>query len=145
MLSISIVYPSSLIAASKVCKEQYDGDIPPTFESLMELNGVADKIAALVMAIAWEQPEVAIAVDTHVNRISHRLGWVKTKRPTPKETRKALEEWLPKEHWYSINQMLVGFGQTICEARKPKCQGCPVESLCPKIGVTRSMKRGSFD
>lgn len=73
------------------------------------------------------------AVDTHVHRISNRLGWVKTK--TPEATRKALEEWLPFEMWSEVNHLLVGFGQQICSATKPQCQSCLNNKLCP-VGIS---------
>lgn len=83
---------------------------------------------------------MAIAVDTHVNRISQRLGWARPKLFTEKtkpteETREELEEWLPSEYWGSINPLLVGFGQMRCAAIKPQCEGCPVEAMCPRVGV----------
>lgn len=70
-------------------------------------------------------------VDTHVHRISNRLGWVKKKTKTPEETRKALECWLPKELWREVNHMLVGFGQTICRPVGPHCVSCVNKPICP--------------
>lgn len=78
-------------------------------------------------------------MDTHVHRISNRLGWVKTK--TPEETRKALEEVLPFELWSELNLLLVGFGQQICLATKPQCKSCLNNKLCPVgISITKSNK-----
>jgi endonuclease-3 len=80
---------------------------------------------------------VGICVDTHVHRISNRLGWAKTwnkknpKAQDPEKTREELESWLPREHWGSINILLVGFGQTICYPRAPKCEECKVNQICP--------------
>jgi endonuclease-3 len=71
-----------------------------------------------------------IPVDVHVHRISNRLGWVDTTTPAEK-TQEALEAWIPKEYWEEVNVLLVGFGQQICEARKPKCKECRVSSMCP--------------
>lgn len=72
-------------------------------------------------------------MDTHVHRISNRLGWVKTK--TPEETRKGLESWLPRELWSEVNQLLVGFGQQVCLPQRPQCATCLNHELCP-FGIT---------
>lgn len=77
-------------------------------------------------------------VDTHVHRISNRLGWVKKKTKTPEDTRKALEAWLPKELWYEINHMLVGFGQTICRPVGPHCNSCLNKATCPSVVLKSS-------
>lgn len=76
-------------------------------------------------------------MDTHVHRISNRLGWVKTK--TPEQTRLALEDWLPKDKWQEVNHMLVGYGQTLCKPIKPMCEQCPVRDLCLKVGTRKSI------
>lgn len=70
-------------------------------------------------------------VDTHVHRISNRLGWVKKTTKNPEGTRKELEAWLPKELWEEVNHLLVGFGQTICKPVNPQCSTCSNLSLCP--------------
>lgn len=72
---------------------------------------------------------IVLGVDTHVHRISNRLGWVNTK--TPEETRKALEDWLPQELWSEVNHLLVGFGQQICQPIKAQCATCLNHELCP--------------
>jgi endonuclease-3 len=116
---------------TKICKEQYDGDIPPDVESLQKLPGVGPKMAYLCMSTAWNM-EVGIGVDTHVHRISNRLGWIETHKP--EQTRIALEKFLPKENWHHVNQLLVGFGQTICTPTYPKCEKCLLskeDGLCP--------------
>ncbi|KAI8904094.1 DNA glycosylase [Gorgonomyces haynaldii] len=115
-----------------ILKEQYDGDIPAELDDMLKLPGVGPKMAHLCMQVAWDKT-LGIGVDTHVHRISNRLGWVKTK--DPEQTRKALEEWLPTEYWRHINVMLVGFGQVQCLPVKPLCQDCPVKDLCPKVGT----------
>ncbi|KAK3089665.1 hypothetical protein FSP39_005465 [Pinctada imbricata] len=113
---------------SKILQEKYNEDIPDSVEGLCKLPGVGPKMAYLAMKCAWGQV-VGIGVDTHVHRISNRLGWVKTKQP--EDTRKALEDWLPREHWSSINHLLVGFGQQICTPVGPKCVGCLNNTICP--------------
>ncbi|RZC36914.1 HhH-GPD domain containing protein, partial [Asbolus verrucosus] len=79
------------------------------------------------MKTAWGEV-TGIGVDTHVHRITNRLGWVKTK--TPEDTRKGLEKWLPKEHWSELNNLLVGFGQQVCKPVKPQCATCLNNSVC---------------
>ncbi|XP_024631851.1 endonuclease III homolog 2, chloroplastic isoform X2 [Medicago truncatula] len=118
-----------------ICLTKYDGDIPNSIEELLSLPGVGPKIAHLVMIIAWNNVQ-GICVDTHVHRISNRLGWVSrpgTKQRTsiPEETRKALERWLPREEWVAINLLLVGFGRTICTPLRPRCGECGVSRFCP--------------
>ncbi|KAJ3280063.1 DNA N-glycosylase and apurinic/apyrimidinic (AP) lyase [Borealophlyctis nickersoniae] len=117
---------------ARVCKEQYGGDIPDTVEGLKALQGVRKKVAYLCMQFAWDK-NVGIGVDTHVHRITNRLGWVSTK--TADETGLALEDWLPQSEWKSINPVFVGLGQTLCTASAPFCNECPAKDLCPKKGV----------
>lgn len=130
--------------AAQILKDKYEGDIPRTIKDLCELPGVGPKMAHLCMNEAWNQV-TGIGVDVHVHRISGRLHWVpKTGIKTPEDTRKALEKWLPREHWREINKLLVGFGQTICTPLRPKCDECYNNVICPsaklKSGV-RSPKR----
>ena len=118
----------SILKATKIIIEKYDGDIPNELEGLLELPGVGPKIGLLCMQICFGV-NIGIAVDTHVHRISNRLGWAKSKNP--EGTRKQLEEWLPKEQWGEINFLLVGFGQEYCKAIKPNCIDCLARELCP--------------
>nr|KJB71882.1 hypothetical protein B456_011G146700 [Gossypium raimondii] len=113
----------------------YDGDIPSSLEELLLLPGIGPKMAHLVMNVAWNDVQ-GICVDTHVHRISNRLGWVsrsgtKQKTSSPEETRVALQQWLPKEEWVPINPLLVGFGQTICTPLRPRCETCSITLFCP--------------
>ncbi|KAM3326641.1 endonuclease III 1, chloroplastic [Capsicum chacoense] len=139
----SLIYPvgfytrkaRQLKQVAKICLSKYDGDIPSTLDDLLLLPGVGPKIAHLVMIMAWNKVE-GICVDTHVHRVSNRLGWVLrpgTKQGTrsPEETRVSLQKWLPKEEWVSINLLLVGFGQTICTPLRPRCAKCTVSEFCP--------------
>uniref|UniRef100_A0A914LFN8 Endonuclease III homolog n=1 Tax=Meloidogyne incognita TaxID=6306 RepID=A0A914LFN8_MELIC len=105
-----------------ILREKYNDDIPNTFEGLCELPGVGPKMANLTIQIAFGRIGEGIGVDTHVHRISNRLNWVKTK--TPEQTEFELREVLPKNEWSTINQLLVGFGQTICLPVGPKCLDC---------------------
>ncbi|KAJ3671504.1 hypothetical protein LUZ60_007583 [Juncus effusus] len=120
---------------AQTCLEKYSGDIPSTLSDLLSLKGVGPKMAHLVMDLAWNNVS-GICIDTHVHRISNRLGWVfksgtKQKTSNPEETRVALEAWLPKDEWSPINPLLVGFGQTVCTARFPKCGICGINTICP--------------
>ncbi|KAL8208545.1 hypothetical protein R6Q57_007957 [Mikania cordata] len=114
---------------ARISISNYHGDIPSTLEGLLSLPGLGPKMAHLVMHVAWNNVE-GICVDTHVHRISNRLGWV-TQTKTPEQTREALQKWLPKEEWAPINPLLVGFGQTICTPLRPSCGLCSLNGLCP--------------
>ncbi|XP_063917500.1 endonuclease III-like protein 1 [Zophobas morio] len=113
---------------TQILKNNFSGDIPKTVEDLCKLPGVGPKMAHLCMKTAWNET-TGIGVDTHVHRICNRLGWVNSK--TPDETRKSLQEWLPKELWDEIGLLLVGFGQQICQPVKPQCATCLNHELCP--------------
>ncbi|CAM9772155.1 unnamed protein product [Ascophyllum nodosum] len=112
------------------------GAIPDTVEGLLDLPGVGPKMAYLVMDVAWGRNE-GICVDTHVHRISNRLGWVDTwnrskpRSQNPEKTRKHLQAWLPREHWSEVNGLLVGFGQQVCRAVGPSCSTCGIRDICP--------------
>ncbi|CAL2037956.1 unnamed protein product [Caenorhabditis brenneri] len=113
---------------ARILTDKYSGDIPDSLDGLCSLPGVGPKMANLVMQIAWDKCE-GIAVDTHVHRISNRLGWIKTS--TPEKTQKALEILLPKSEWQPINHLLVGFGQMLCQPVRPKCSACLCKFTCP--------------
>jgi len=104
----------------------FGGRIPGTAENLMRLPGVGRKTANLVAAQAFNRAE--ICVDVHVQRISNRLGLVRTK--TPRETEEALKRVVPKRYWRDLNHLLVAFGQTVCRPRHPKCGECPIKIYC---------------
>jgi endonuclease-3 len=129
-------YPTKaerLLAISRILLERYDGEVPDTLEELTALPGVGRKTANLVLVEGYGIP--AICVDTHVHRISNRIGYVKTKRPD--ETEQALRRKLPKKHWIRYNELLVAFGQAVCRPVSPFCSRCPVAGMCPRIGVDR--------
>ncbi|MGC8917238.1 MAG: endonuclease III domain-containing protein [Thermoanaerobaculum sp.] len=119
------------IARELVTKHQ--GQVPACREALEGLPGVGRKTANLVLGLAFGVP--AICVDTHVHRISNRLGLVRTRQP--EETEKALQEVLPREWWIPLNDLLVTFGQRVCTPVSPRCSACPLDPRCPKMGVTR--------
>ncbi|KAF1760936.1 hypothetical protein GCK72_009189 [Caenorhabditis remanei] len=126
---------------AKILVDKYSGDIPDSLDGLCSLPGVGPKMANLVMQIAWNKCE-GIAVDTHVHRISNRLGWIKT--DTPEKTRKALEILLPKSEWQPINHLLVGFGQMLCQPLRPKCSTCLCRFTCPS-STDKKMKKEESD
>jgi endonuclease-3 len=115
-------------------ESEFGGRVPDTIDALLAFKGVGRKTAALVVSLGYNRP--AICVDTHVHRISNRLGWVKTK--TPDETERALMDTVARRHWIGINETMVGFGQQVCVPVSPKCSLCPLEKTCPRLGVTRS-------
>jgi endonuclease-3 len=121
-------------AIAKALLERHAGKVPDTIEELLELPGVGRKTANLVVTLGYGKP--GICVDTHVHRITNRLGWVET--TTPDATERALREILPRRQWIPINETLVRHGQAICAPISPICSTCPVERGCPRIGVGRS-------
>ncbi len=122
-----------IIQIAKTIVEKHGGKVPDTLEELTSLPGVGRKTANIVLYVAFSKP--AIAVDTHVHRISNRLGWVKTKKP--EETEKELMKILAKNLWGPINGSMVEFGRRICRPISPKCEECPLKNLCP----SRSQKK----
>jgi endonuclease III len=113
--------------------ETYHGVVPDSVDELLKMKGVGRKTANLVVNEGYGKP--AICVDTHVHRISNRLGLVATRNPY--ETEKALERILPQEYWIVYNTLLVAFGQRICKPLSPLCSTCPLSPFCPRVGVTR--------
>lgn len=111
---------------SKIIHEQYHDTVPKSREKLLNIRGIGRKTANLVLGMAYGIP--AICVDTHVHRISNRLGLIKTK--TPEETEYALEKILPKKYWIVWNKLLVMWGQNICTPRAPKCAQCAIRRFC---------------
>ncbi len=121
----------------QVCRDlidKFDGRVPDEIDDLLTLKGVGRKTANLVVTEAYGKP--GICVDTHVHRISNRWGLVSA--ATAEKTETALRAVLPRRHWLEYNGLLVAFGQTICHPVSPWCSRCPIEALCPRIGVARS-------
>ncbi|PKN18546.1 MAG: endonuclease III [Deltaproteobacteria bacterium HGW-Deltaproteobacteria-6] len=119
------------------CRElidRFDSKVPDNLDDLLSMKGVGRKTANLVITLAYGKD--GICVDTHVHRISNRLGYVKTK--TPDETEMALRGRLPRKHWIIYNTLLVFFGRKTCKPVSPLCSTCPIKQYCPRIGVTVS-------
>lgn len=124
----------TLLEISRAIVERYKGKVPDFIDELLTLKGVGRKTANLVMTEGFGKP--AICVDTHVHRISNRLGYVNT--TTPEETEWALRDKLPKEFWIEYNALLVLWGQNICKPVSPLCSRCAVYAICRRVGVTLS-------
>lgn len=114
--------------------DRFGGRVPSDLDALLTLPGVGRKTANLVVTFAFGLP--GICVDTHVHRITNRLGFVVT--DTPDETELALRATLPRRHWIGLNDLLVAFGQTLCQPLSPHCSRCPVRRSCARVGVRRS-------
>ena len=114
-------------AAKRICGE-FGGEVPDTMEELLTLPGVARKTANIVLSSAFKKAE-GIAVDTHVKRLSERLGL--SAQQAPEKIEKDLMALVPKKDWLDFNYLLVNHGRAICIARKPKCPECPLKNLCP--------------
>jgi endonuclease-3 len=118
----------------RIIRDDFDDEVPAREADLLSMPGVGRKTANLVLGLGFGIP--AICVDTHVHRISNRLGMVSTN--TPEQTERALMKVLPRDLWVPINDLLVTFGQNRCHPTSPRCTNCPLEDLCPRNGVTRS-------
>jgi len=118
---------------SQLLMTDHGGEVPADQKALLALPGVGIKTANLTLNLGFNID--AICVDTHVHRISNRMGWIQTK--TPEESEKALQLVMPQRHWIPLNEALVLFGQQTCTPLSPKCSQCPFEETCPKEGVTK--------
>jgi endonuclease-3 len=142
-----LIYPVSFYRnkarhVKETCRqlmERFGGRVPDTMEKLLTLPGVGRKTANLVLILSHGSRD-NICVDTHVHRISNRLGWVRTK--TPDQTEQALYTAVPRRWWPQVNLFLVTWGQNVCRPIYPKCGACVVSSLCPRVGVTRVSRTG---
>ncbi len=141
-----LIYPVSFYrhkarhvkATARILQEKFGGRVPATMEELLTLPGVGRKTANLVLILAFSSRR-NICVDTHVHRISNRLGWVRTR--TPDETEQALYAATEKRWWSTINLYLVTWGQNVCRPFYPRCGDCVLSPMCPRIGVTRASSK----
>jgi endonuclease III len=118
-----------------ICAQLIDrcgGQVPSKLEELLELPGVGRKTANIVVTLAFRK--AGIAVDTHVHRISNRLGYVKTK--SADDTELALRQKLPRRYWLIYNDLLVAYGQNLCKPISPFCSKCKISAYCRRVGVT---------
>ena len=118
----------NVMGAARMILEEYDGAVPDTMEDLLRLPGVARKTANIVLGTAFGKVE-GIAVDTHVNRLSHRLGFSREKGADKVE--RDLMAVFPKERWYRLTYLLIEHGRAVCDARRPRCDACVLADICP--------------
>lgn len=117
----------NIVAACKMLVEKYDGKVPSTRQELMALPGVGQKTAGVVLLAAFGDDQ--IPVDTHVFRVSNRIGLCSEN--TPEKTEKALRKVLPRENWSHAHHLIIWHGRRCCAARKPACERCPLrDGLC---------------
>jgi len=136
-----LIYPVSfyrqkakhLRAACEILISRFGGRVPTSMDELLTLPGVGRKTANLVLILAFKSL-TSICVDTHVHRISNRLGWVRTN--TPDETERALYQATDDHWWPYINLYLVTWGQNVCRPVYPRCRSCAIAAYCPRVGVT---------
>lgn len=124
----------NIVAACRMIVSDYGGEVPADKEQLTRLPGVGGKTANVVLSVGFGIP--ALAVDTHVFRVSNRLGLAQGK--TPEEVEKQLTAWIPREKWSAAHHWLIWHGRRICAARNPKCADCPLAALCPSEGLSQS-------
>lgn len=129
-----------MVASAKKIMQKYNGKVPKDIPNLTSLPGVGRKTANCVLVYGYGTP--AIIVDTHVHRISQRLGWLKSR--SPEETEKKLRSIVPKKYWKTLNTILVLHGRSICSPIRPKCWDCPILGYChygkggvKKLGLRR--------
>jgi endonuclease-3 len=142
----TLIYPVSFYrhkakhvrATCRLLVDRFKGRVPATMEELLMLPGVGRKTANLVLILSFKSLK-NICVDTHVHRISNRLGWVETR--TPDETEQALYTRTRERWWPYINLYLVTWGQNVCRPIYPRCGACVIREYCPQIGVTQVAKR----
>jgi endonuclease-3 len=143
-----LIYPVSFYrhkarhvkACCAMIVSRFGGRVPGTMEELVSLPGVGRKTANLVLILAFKSQR-NICVDTHVHRISNRLGWVRTK--VPDETEQALYQAIDRRWWPYLNLYLVTWGQNVCRPVHPRCGRCAIARTCPKIGVTPPLATAS--
>jgi endonuclease III len=125
----------SISGAAKRVVSEFGGKVPDTMEELLTLPGVARKTANVVLGVAFKKAE-GVVVDTHVLRLSHRLGL--TRAEDPKRVEEDLMRVIPRDRWIAFSHEMIHHGRRICEARKPKCADCPLETLCHAADKTWS-------
>jgi endonuclease-3 len=121
----------NIIACCKQIVEKYGGQVPATMEELTPLPGVGRKTANVILGNAFDVP--GITVDTHVGRLSRRMGL--TTEEDPEKVERALMNCLPKKEWTMFSHRMIFHGRQVCFARKPNCEGCAINKICPRAGV----------
>jgi endonuclease-3 len=141
----TVSYPNNktkhLIGLGKMLLADFGGEIPSTVEELVKLPGVGRKTANVITSVIWQQPNMA--VDTHVYRVSRRLGLVPLTAKTPLEVEKQLVKHLPKEHIHKAHHWLILHGRYTCLARSPKCSLCTITHLCKYFEKTHKNEKAA--
>lgn len=129
-------------AACRVLVEKHQGQVPAVMDSLLELPGVARKTANVVLGVGFGKSD-GVVVDTHVQRLSRRLGL--TRESKPERIESDLMKLFPRTQWIRLSHLLIHHGRTLCLARRPRCEDCPIEADChsPEKTVKRSSRTGS--
>ncbi len=120
-------------AACQILVEKYDGEVPEHYKDLIELPGIGRKIATVILSTCFGKLE-GITIDTHNIRLAYRLGL--TKHKDAKKIEQDLLPFVPKKYWGEWSLLLIYHGREVCNARKPFCTKCPLNKICPKVGVT---------
>jgi endonuclease-3 len=118
----------SIVGLARAIVEKHSGEVPRTMDDLVKLPGVGRKTANVVLGVMWNNPE-GVVVDTHVMRLSQRLGW--SKNNEPEKIERDLCAILPRSEWDHASHVLIFHGRRVCFARKPDCEGCSVNDVCP--------------
>ena len=141
----SVSYPNSkadhLVKMARMVTERYGGEIPHDMDALLTLPGVGRKTANVVQSVAFDKP--TLAVDTHVYRVSHRLGLVSDKDNTPYKVEMVLTKNIPEEDIPRAHHWLLLHGRYVCTARKPHCERCDLNGVCPSAGQKDSASLGT--
>jgi endonuclease III len=127
---------AALRGMSQVLIDEFDGEVPRSIAGLLKLKGVARKTANVVQSACFPEevatdPDAGIAVDTHVGRVAVRLGLAKHNSKEAVKIEQDLMKLIPREDWPIVSYLFIDHGRTICDAKKPQCGNCPIESLCP--------------
>jgi endonuclease III len=128
----------SIVGLSKKLTEDHGGEVPRTLDELVKLPGVGRKTANVVLGVIWNTPE-GVVVDTHVQRIAQRLGW--TENTEAAKIEQDLMHLIPRDQWDMTSHLLIFHGRRICFARKPNCEGCGLNTLCPSAFEAENVGR----